>query len=138
MHKSVIAAMSDALAYKMSNIGYDYASSIDCMGVVAVRARDMFCPVCLYANPSHSHRLKLHRLRLASGIDCNIGCAASACIMHNAQEGRAAAADFLNCQSQEVVFGPSMTALAYELATVIAPTLSAGTRDDNQQLLKNL
>ena len=60
----------------MSNIGYDYASSVGCLDLV----------------------------------------------MH----GRTAASHFLNCASREVVFGPSMTALAFDLATALAPTLQKG------------
>jgi selenocysteine lyase/cysteine desulfurase len=63
----------------MSNIGYDYASALECLDVVS--------------------------------------------------DGRRAAADLLGCLPHEVVFGPSMTALAYELATVLGPTFTAGPTD---------
>jgi hypothetical protein len=76
VHSQVISAMGDALAHRMSNIGYDYASSLGCLELV-----------------------------------------------HSA---RNAGADFFNCASHEVVFGPSMTSLAFDLATALAPSLSAG------------
>ena len=78
VHGGVIAAMGDALAHKMSNIGYEYASSLRCLDLV--------------------------------------------------QAARDAAADFLRCEGNEVVFGPSMTVLAFDLATALAPSL--GPDDD--------
>ena len=38
-------------------------------------------------------------------------------------EARQAAADFLHCESHEVVYGPSMTALAFDLAAALEAEL---------------
>ena len=84
VHGAVIGAMGDALAHKMSNIGYEYASSLRCLDLV--------------------------------------------------QAARDAAADFLRCEGREVVFGPSMTVLAFDLATALAPSLGA---DDDVYLSRS-
>lgn len=76
VHQSVVDAMSDALINKMSNIGYDYAASLNCLELV-----------------------------------------------HNARTKGAA---FFNCEGREVVYGPTMTSLAFQLAASIAQTLQPG------------
>ena len=76
VHGSVVDAMAEALVHKMSNIGYDYTSSLGCLDLV-----------------------------------------------HSA---RTAGAAFLNCEGCEVVYGPSMTALAFQLSASLLQTLRPG------------
>lgn len=76
VHQSVVDAMSDALVNKMSNIGYDYASSLNCLELV-----------------------------------------------HNARSSGAA---FFNCEGCEVVYGPTMTSLAFQLAGSLTQMLHPG------------
>jgi len=76
VHGAVVDAMSDALINKMSNIGYDYTSSLNCLELV-----------------------------------------------HTA---RTAGAAFFNCEGCEVVYGPTMTSLAFQLAGSLTQTLNPG------------
>ena len=53
-------------------------------------------------------------------------------------EARQAAADFLHCESHEVVYGPSMTALAFDLAAALEAELGEAGMEQRHKLKRVL
>ena len=104
----VVDAMRDALVHKMSNIGYDCAP--------AGRSNTENRP-----RGPNKQRAAAHSLCCIGGV---VGAdAASLGCLDLVSEARQAAADFLHCESREVVYGPSMTALAFDLAAALEAEL---------------